>query len=217
MSKVTVVAGTADSCTVNNAERVPESPSVMRTSLMDRVGRATVSSLRIVPVPCASATLAPVTLLTLRKKLSFDSTVVSPLTSTVKVLLLLPAGMTWLLRLMAVKSVGDPAVLPEVNTLKLTSCGATALSETVNTAAVVPLLPSVTLTSPTDRLGRAPASSLRIVPTAWLSAITALVALDRLTTKVSSGSNVVSPLMVTLKDLLVWPAAMTWPVRLLAT
>jgi hypothetical protein len=38
-----------------------------------------------------------------------------------------------------------------------------------------------------------------------------------LTWKFSSGSQVASPLVVTVKVLLVWPAVMTWPSEVLAT
>ena len=77
-------------------------------------------------------------------------------------------------------------------------------SETVNVAAIVPALPSVTDTSLMEIVGCA--SSLLIVPTPWLSAIVAFVALDRFTLKVSFGSNTVSPLTVTLIGCEVWPA-----------
>lgn len=69
---------------------VPLLPSLTLTSSIDRAGCA--SSLTIVPRPCPSLTVAPVTLLTLTKNVSSGSASVSPLTSTVKVALL-PAGM----------------------------------------------------------------------------------------------------------------------------
>ena len=51
-------------------------------------------------------------------------------------------------------------------------------------------------------------SSLRMVPTPWLRVMTPpLVALLRLTNKVSSGSTMVSPLIVTEIVCEAWPAA----------
>ena len=64
------------------------SPSVTLTSLM--LSRYTASSLMIVPTPCPSATGAPTTFDTLKKKVSFDSSVVSPVMLTTKVLRGLP-------------------------------------------------------------------------------------------------------------------------------
>src|SRR5438270_210874 len=55
------------------------------------------------------------------------------------------------------------------------------------------------------RVGAVFGSSLTIVPRPWLSVIVALVALDRLTKKVSSFSTVVSPLTLTVIVLEVWP------------
>ncbi|SUZ38490.1 hypothetical protein CPBF1521_44460 [Xanthomonas arboricola pv. juglandis] len=78
---------------------VPLLPSLTLTSSIDSAGSA--SSLTMVPWPWPSPTLAPVTLLTLTKKVSFGSLSVSPLTSTVKVALLLPAGMVCPVRLEA--------------------------------------------------------------------------------------------------------------------
>jgi hypothetical protein len=54
--------------------------------------------------------------------------------------------------------------------------------------------------------GSGAVSSLMITPTAWPSAIVAFaLAFDRLTKNCSSGSNAVSPRMVTVTVLLVWP------------
>jgi hypothetical protein len=50
---------------------------------MSWMGVMTMSSLTMVPWPCASVTFAPTTLATLTKKVSFGSLVVSPLTLTV--------------------------------------------------------------------------------------------------------------------------------------
>ncbi len=60
----------------------------------------------------------------------------------------------------------------------------------MNVAVVVPLLPSVTVTSPMESAGK---SSFRIVPTPWPSARVAFVGPVRLTVKVSSPSMAVSP------------------------
>ena len=67
----------------------------------------------------------------------------------------------------------------------------------------MPLLPSVTVTSPMERVGK---SSFRIVPTAWPSARVAFVGPVRLTSKVSLPSMTVSPSTGTVTVLLVWPA-----------
>jgi hypothetical protein len=72
----------------------------------------------------------------------------------------------------------------------------------VKVAFTVPALPSVTVTSLMEILG----SSSRMVPIPWPSAITALVALLRLTKKVSFGSPRRSPLTSTVIVPLVWPA-----------
>ncbi|MCW0449083.1 hypothetical protein NB706_001917 [Xanthomonas sacchari] len=77
--------------TVNVAVVVPLLPSMTLTSPIESDGCA--SSLTMVPWPCPSATVAPLTLLTLTKKVSSGSLSVSPITCTVKVALLLPAGM----------------------------------------------------------------------------------------------------------------------------
>ena len=73
------------------------------------------------------------------------------------------------------------------------------LRTTVNVAIWVPALPSVIVTSLIDSTPLADDwSSLMIVPTPWPSLIVApLVAPDRLIKKVSLGSDVVSPLIVT--------------------
>ncbi len=72
---------------------------------------------------------------------------------------------------------------------------------------LVPLLPSVAETFAMLILGGSAgwASSLRIVPMPWLSAITALAGSNRLTWKFSSPSNLVSPNTLTTTCLLVWP------------
>ncbi len=83
MSKVTPPAGAgAERLTVKVKVVVPALPSFSETSLIVRLGAA--SSLTIVPCPWPSVTVAPVTLVTLTKNVSFVSGVVSPLTRTVK-------------------------------------------------------------------------------------------------------------------------------------
>ncbi len=92
---------------------------------------------------------------------------------------------------------------------KLTVTGAAwaALSETVKTYAVVPLLPSLCETSLIVMFDAA-ASSLTIVPTPWASVIVALpVAPERFTLNVSFGSTVVSPLTCTVTVCEVTPGA----------
>src|SRR2546428_14154499 len=75
---------------------------------------------------------------------------------------------------------------------------------TVNTAFVVPVLPSVTVTSPMFRVGRP--SSLMIVQVACARATVAFTGPDRFRTNVSFGSRTVSPITGTLTATLVVPA-----------
>ena len=77
----------------------------------------------------------------------------------------------------------------------------------MKTNGVVPASPSLALKSLIEIAGRA--SSLRMVPTPWPSAIVPRRALDRLTKNVSSGSKVVSPLTSTVTVLLVSPGRKT--------
>ncbi len=75
----------------------------------------------------------------------------------------------------------------------------------MNTAStVVPVSPSVTLTSSIEMSGM---SSLRMVPTPCASAIVALAGLLRLMKNVSSSSMVSSPLTVTAIGWLTTPGA----------
>ena len=62
-----------------------------------------------------------------------------------------------------------------------------------------------------------PRSSLVIVPRASTSPAVAPEMLETVTRKISVGSTAVSPLIVTENVLLVWPAGILWPARLLAT
>ncbi len=80
----------------------------------------------------------------------------------------------------------------------------TAERLTVKLALLVPLFPSVTLTSLIAIVGTG--SSLVIVSCPWLSAIVALVGVLRLITKVSSGSLSASPQTVIGSVWLVCPA-----------
>ena len=73
----------------------------------------------------------------------------------------------------------------------------------VNVAVVVPAFPSVTATSLIEIVGSE--SSLTIVPTPRPSPIVALLGSERLTLKISFGSKLVSPLIVTLTGRDVWP------------
>ena len=75
----------------------------------------------------------------------------------------------------------------------------------VNVAVVVPAFPSVSATSLIEIVGGGAESSLTIVPIPKPSPIVALVGSDRLTLKVSFGSTLVSPLIVTLTGCEVWP------------
>jgi hypothetical protein len=71
-----------------------------------------------------------------------------------------------------------------------------AESVTVKVADVVPLLPSVTVTSLIDSEDAASLSLM--VPWPWLSRMTALTAFERFTKNVSLGSSMVSPLTSTV-------------------
>ncbi|KAG1244788.1 hypothetical protein G6F68_015306 [Rhizopus microsporus] len=121
-----------------------------------------------------SATLALTGLLRLTWKVSSGSTVVSPLTSTVIVCVVVPGGKL---------------------SVPLAAVALAADSVTVNTAGVVPLLPSVTLMSAMDNEGAA--SSLMIVPRPWPSVSVAPLTLVTLTKKSSVNSCSVSPLTCT--------------------
>src|SRR5262249_55646239 len=155
---------------------------------MERLGRGGgASSLRIRPTPCPSASVAPLGLDRLRKKSSSGSCWVSPLTVTLAGRLVVPAA-----------EVSDPvgrreatpsgAVRGAGGYCTVTAVELAALKVTTKPAVTVPLLPSVTVTSATERVGSGGASSLRIRPTPWLSASVAPLGLDRLRKKSSSGS-----------------------------
>lgn len=79
----------ADRDTVKTALTVPELPSLAVASLIDSAGK---SSLRMVPMPWASAMVAPLAPLRLTAKVSSASMVVSPVTLTFTVLLVSPAA-----------------------------------------------------------------------------------------------------------------------------
>ena len=75
----------------------------------------------------------------------------------------------------------------------------------MKTAFVVPLLPSVTVTSSIESAGAA--SSLRMVPAPEASARLAPLAPERLTRKPSSGSATASPTTATVTVFVVSPGA----------
>lgn len=77
----------------------PLFPSTIDTSDVEIAGSG--SSLVIVPTPCPSMTTALTTLVTFAKNVSLASFSVSPLTVTVKLALLAPAGIVWPARLRA--------------------------------------------------------------------------------------------------------------------
>ena len=80
---------------MNRAVVVPLFPSATVTSLIASVGTGgggAASSFTIVPCPCPSAIVAPEGLDRLTKNVSFDSTVVSPLTVTSTNCCVVPAG-----------------------------------------------------------------------------------------------------------------------------
>jgi hypothetical protein len=76
--------------TVKLAITVPKLPSVTVTSLTENEGRGSLSL--IVPRPCPSAIVAFVGFVRLTKKVSFDSSSRSPLTSTVTCFEVWPAA-----------------------------------------------------------------------------------------------------------------------------
>ena len=78
--------------TVNSRFVVPLSPSATDASLIESDGVAGTSSLVMVPWPTPSATLAPVTPLTVTVTVSSASTIVSPVTLTANVASDEPAG-----------------------------------------------------------------------------------------------------------------------------
>ena len=80
-------------------------------------------------------------------------------------------------------------------------------SETVKVALVVPLLPSVSVTSEMLSPGAVTPSSLVMVPVALAWASVAPVGLVRVTVKVSLGSTTVSPRTLTATVWEVVPAA----------
>ena len=84
-------------------------------------------------------------------------------------------------------------------------CALGADAVTVTMALALPVLPSATATSAIEKAGST--SSLVIDPVAWASVIVALAGALRLNWNVSSSSNDVSPLIVTLTTVLVAPGA----------
>ena len=98
-------------------------------------------------------------------------------------------------------AVAVPAVVAQSN---VTALPLAADRVTVKVAVVVPALPSVTVTSLTDRVGAA--SSSVIVPRPEPSAIVAFPGLERVMPKVSSISSSTSPFTVTVNVVVVEPA-----------
>ena len=87
----------------------------------------------------------------------------------------------------------------------ITAAGAGADNVTWNENVVALLLPSFANTSSIESVGR---SSFLIVPIPSPSVTFAPATLVAFTRKVSSGSTLLSPLIVTLKLYVVWPAGM---------
>ena len=85
----------------------------------------------------------------------------------------------------------------------MTVCVLAFDKDTMNVNGVVPLFPSGWLTLLMEMSGGR--SSLRIVPVASPSTMTALLAFESVTSKVSSGSSVVSPARLTTTVLTVSP------------
>src|SRR5262245_5105072 len=92
--------------------------------------------------------------------------------------------------------------------LTCTCCVAACERLTVKTAFTEPVFPSVTVASEMLRVGTGGGEpSFWIVTTPWVSEMGAPDGPDRLTTKVSLGSNVVSPRIGTSRVADVWPTA----------
>src|SRR5436190_1549598 len=159
----------------------------------------------MVPAPCASVMVAFVGLLTLTTNVSSLPAAVPIFTVTAIGCVLTP-GANVSVPLIPTKSLPLAAVPLAVVYATVTVCVLVGVSVTVNVAVVVPLLPSVTLALLIVSAGST-TSSLTMVPTPWAPLMVAFVGLLKLTTNVSSGSTVVSPLTVTVIGCVLAPGA----------
>ncbi len=144
----------------------PASPSVTVTSLIESVGSG--SSSVIVPRPLSSVIVAAVAFDSSSVKVSSPSSSWSPLTTTVTDLVVSPAANVSV-PLVAPKSAGEVALPGAVAKSTVTCRPLTGERVTVKVALVVPVWPSVTVTSSTDSAGSA--SSSVIVPRPVASAM----------------------------------------------
>ncbi len=140
-------------------------------------------------------------------KVSSGSSVVSPITFTVIVLLVAPSSKTswpaegWKSELMVAVPLSA-----EYSTVGTTPWAAERV--TVKVAVVVPASPSCTVTSPIEKENSPGLSSLWTVAVAWLEAKTPPANSLSTTLKVSSGSTWLSPLTWTGSRIWVVPAGM---------
>ena len=142
-------------------------------------------------------------------KVSFGSDFVSPTIDTLNGTDVAPAGIVIVADFGALKSDVDAEPFVTEN-LTVTGVADGALREIVNFIVVVPVFPSFTLASLIDSVGKVDpdggcdpaavvaASSFSIVPFASPSKIVAPFGDDKLTVKVSFGSDIVSPTIDTL-------------------
>src|SRR5437667_36810 len=144
-------------------------------------------------------------LVSLLLNVKIDSNLVSPLTVTMSGWLVPPGRMVTvpLPATFFFLAIGRP---PRSTLFPYTTLFRSALDRlTVKVNTVGPTLPSFWLTSLIEMVGCP--SSLTIVPAPWLSLIVALTGFERLTKNVSLGSNLVSPLTMTVTGWLVTPGA----------
>ena len=94
------------------------------------------------------------------------------------------------------------------------SCVVSPPRVTVKVKSVVPVLPSLLLTSLIENVGGP--SSLVIVPTPVPVSMMALTGFERLTSNASSSSSATSPFTFTVTVLLVWPAVKVSVVAVIA-
>ncbi len=194
----------ADSVRLNTKAVVPLFPSACVTAATEIDGRATPSSLMIVPKPVPFSIVAPAAFESTTRKLSFASTAVSPSIPTVTDFVVWPGANTSV-PVAGWKSTADVAEPDAVAKATVTVVAEAAESVTSNTAGVVPPLPSVTVAPPivSVRDPVAPPSSFVIVPRPVPFAIVAPEAFERMRRKVSSVSAASSPVTDTGTDFVV--------------
>ncbi len=179
-----------ESVTLNVAVVEPALPSVTETSFTERVGGR--SSSVIVPTPEPSEIVALPGLDRVRLKDSLTSSRTSPFTVTPIVVPVAPAAIVRLpmAETKSVPAVAEPA---EVAQSRVTALALAEERLTLNVAVVVPALPSVTVTSFTERVGGRSSSVIVARPCASPICPGDPTRLVRFTTNVSFASSVASP------------------------